>query len=48
MYNKASMIKQDRLNQISVSNGNHCPCDFKGNMYNNKDGTINIAITQLF
>ena len=42
------MIKQDRINQIFVSNGNHCPCDFKGNMCNNKGGTINIVITQLF
>ena len=35
-YNKAYMIKQDRINQIFVSNGNHCPCDFKGNMLTTK------------
>ena len=27
------MIKQDCINQIFVSNGNHCPCDLKGNMF---------------
>ena len=32
------MIKQDRVNQIFISNGNHSPSDFKGNMCNNKGG----------
>ena len=27
------MIKQDRINQIFVSNGNHCPCELKDNMF---------------